>query len=661
MQIRSENFWRYFGFVFLFFSVWFFFVQRSALQAQSIEPLSPIQQANLPATWVAKIFIILAIIIIVSTYVFKTGLKNNLQFEIPRAVGWGLTLVLLLGTTVYLFLTPHTTLWNGTGRMALYVLICGAGAWILAKSNDHKNPVNNFIVLSLLAGVLYRIGIFLPEIQTYPFSLGWSESSRYYNASLYFSKMIYGSNYPLPVLHPSRYLMQSAPFLFAPQNILVHRIWQIFLWIGMTLLGAYSVARRISSKNQPVLIALTFWLFLFFFQGAVYYHLMGCVILVMLGYNKDSFWKTLVFVLISSIWAGLSRVNWYPVPALLVVSVYLLEEPVINRNWILYLKKPAIWAVSGFVTAYISNRIYALLSGNDVSQFSSSFSSYMIWSRLLPNSTYTPGIVLAFLLVSLPSVILAWITIRHNGWKYYWNWVRVLGLTAILAIFALGGIIVSVKIGGGGDLHNLDAYLVFLAIISAYLIFYRFVPQPDHTENKIKIPFLLLIPVLFVPLYFTFQNGVSWNIKDTQSANANVQLLQKGLDVLKNELPGPILFISERQLLSFGNIHGIELVPDYEKVFLMEMVMANNKPYLDKFHQKLEQETYSAIIIDSLSEIIQDPEDSFWVENNLWVDKVILPLLQYYEPVYTLQDRNVNVLIPRGNEKLFDQLKKLAP
>jgi cellobiose-specific phosphotransferase system component IIC len=231
----------------------------------------------------------------------------------------------------------------------------------------------------------------------------------------------------------------------------------------------------------------------------------------------------------------------------------------------------------------------------------------------------------------------------------------------ILAIFALGGIIVSVKIGGGGDLHNLDAYLVFLAIISTYLIFYRYVPQSDYIENKIKIPFLLLIPVLFVPLYFTFQNGVSWNIKDTQSAKANVQLLQKGLDVLKNELPGPILFISERQLLSFGNIHGIELVPDYEKVFLMEMVMANNKPYLDKFHQKLEQETYSAIIIDSLSEIIQDPEDSFWVENNLWVDKVILPLLQYYEPVYTLQDRNVNVLIPRGNEKIFDQLKKLAP
>jgi hypothetical protein len=367
MQIRSENFWRYFGFVFLFLSVWFFFVQRSALQALATEPITSLQQKNLPSTGVAQIFIILAIILLISTFVFKPGLKNSRQILIPRFVSWGLTLVLLLGTTVYLFLTPHTALWNGTGRMALYVLICGACTWILAKSNDYKNPVNNFIVLLLIAGVLYRIGIFLPEIQTYPFSLGWSESSRYYNASLYFSKMIYGSNYPLPVLHPSRYLMQSVPFLFAPQNILVHRIWQIFLWIGMTLLGAYSVARRISNKNQSDLVALTFWLFLFFFQGAVYYHLMGCVILVMLGYNKDSFWKTLVFVLLSSIWAGISRVNWYPVPALLAVSIYLLEEPVLNRNWIIYLKKPAIWAVSGFVTAYLSNRIYALLSGNDVS------------------------------------------------------------------------------------------------------------------------------------------------------------------------------------------------------------------------------------------------------------------------------------------------------
>ena len=181
------------------------------------------------------------------------------------------------------------------------------------------------------------------------------------------------------------------------------------------------------------------------------------------------------------------------------------------------------------------------------------------------------------------------------------------------------------------------------------------------TENKIKIPFLLLIPVLFVPLYFSLQNSASWNIKDTQSAKANVQLLQKGLDVLKKELPGPVLFISERQLLTFGDIQGIELVPDHEKVFLMEMVMANNKLYLDHFHKQLEQEEYSAIIIDSLSEIIQDPGDSFWVENNLWVDKIILPLLKNYEPVYTLQDRSVNVLIPRGNENLYDQLKKISP
>ena len=480
MQIRSENFWRYFGFLFLFLSAWYFFVQRSAMQALAIEPLSPIHTNKFTINRGCSDFYYSGDCSFGFYLCLKPGTKNFKQIEIPRFAGWGLAVILLLGTTIYLFLTPNTALWNVTGRMVLYVLICGIGAWLLSLSHDHVHPVNSFIVLLLLAGVLYRIGIFLPEIQSYPFSLGWSESSRYYNASLYFSQKIYGSNFPLPVLHPSRYLMQAVPFLFAPQNILVHRIWQIFLWVGMTILGAYSVARRVSSKNQPILVALTLWLFLFFFQGAVYYHLMGCVILVMLGYNKDSFWKTLVFVLISSIWAGLSRVNWYPVPALLAVSIYLLEEPVKNQNWIIYLKKPAIWAVSGFVIAYLSNRIYALLSGNDVSQFSSSFSSYMIWSRLLPNNTYPPGIILAFLLVSLPVTILAWLTIRNNGWRFYWHWVRVLGITAILAIFALGGIIVSVKIGGGGDLHNLDAYLVFFALISSYLIFNRYVPQPDH-------------------------------------------------------------------------------------------------------------------------------------------------------------------------------------
>jgi len=42
----------------------------------------------------------------------------------------------------------------------------------------------------------------------------------------------------------------------------------------------------------------------FLFQGAVYYHLMVCVVLVLLGYKKDKPLRTLIFVLLASVWAG---------------------------------------------------------------------------------------------------------------------------------------------------------------------------------------------------------------------------------------------------------------------------------------------------------------------------------------------------------------------
>src|ERR1041384_7466786 len=65
----------------------------------------------------------------------------------------------------------------------------------------------------VLLGVTYELLTRLNAVTTYPLSMGWSEGSRYYYASLYFSKWIYGQSVPLSTLHPSRYLLQAIPFL----------------------------------------------------------------------------------------------------------------------------------------------------------------------------------------------------------------------------------------------------------------------------------------------------------------------------------------------------------------------------------------------------------------------------------------------------------------
>jgi len=53
----------------------------------------------------------------------------------------------------------------------------------------------------LLIAFCAKIATFFPEVSTYPFSLGWSEASRYYYASLFLSKQIYGIDTPPSVLH----------------------------------------------------------------------------------------------------------------------------------------------------------------------------------------------------------------------------------------------------------------------------------------------------------------------------------------------------------------------------------------------------------------------------------------------------------------------------
>src|SRR5512145_1443016 len=48
---------------------------------------------------------------------------------------------------------------------------------------------------------------YLPEISTYPFAMGWAETSRLYYPSLFLSRLVYGESFPWPVLHPSLHLL----------------------------------------------------------------------------------------------------------------------------------------------------------------------------------------------------------------------------------------------------------------------------------------------------------------------------------------------------------------------------------------------------------------------------------------------------------------------
>jgi len=212
-------------------------------------------------------------------------------------------------------------------------------------------------------------------------------------------------------------------------------------------------------------------------------------------------------------------------------------------------------------------------------------------------------------------------------------------------IFFIGGIIVSVKIGGGSNLHNLDAFLVFLMISVVYLFFDQVnlepvVKKPWRTTHWVVTGLLVLIPVISV-----IQVHSKISPFDNTPVQQDIHKLQGIIDSTP-KVDGEILFISQRHYLTFQYITGVELVPDYEKVFLMEMAMAGNQTYLDQFEKDLKEHRFSLIISEPLDMVIKDEQDVFFEENNAWTNRVTALIRMYYHETVDLPNALIAVSEP---------------
>ena len=568
----------------------------------------------------------------------------------------GLSITLLV---LFFFLGQGGLLAGRSFRLFLLISTTGLLAWLFGSLLGKGSPYFYFAGLLLLGGVLYRVGVFVPQVQANPFSLGWSEGSRYYGASAYFAQEIYGIKIPLSVLDPSRGILQAFPFLLRIQDILLHRFWLVFLWVGLTSWMAWLFARRFFSKLGLKQFWLFLFFFLFFFQGAVYFHLIPVVILVLLGYRPNHPLSNWIFLILASIWAGLSRINWMPVPGLLMTVLYLLDHPVRKTNLVRYLSKPLLWTLIGTAVAYGSKHVYIALSGESPAYFDSALSSTLLWNRLLPNPTFKPGVLLGIFLLCLP-LLAIFLKSWREGLAHQLHPLRWGALVAILTMFLLGGMVVSTKIGGGGDLHNLDAFIVFFALTSGSLLAGSFTPENAAQKAKrSNIPAFWLLAAVLIPVFFAFQSSPHWDFEVGKRAQQNLTELNQALNLLKDK-ESSVLFISNRQLQAFHAVPDFLLIPDYEKDFLMEMAMSKNQEYLQKFRADLASGKISAVLVDTLNTEHQDATHSFGEENNAWVDEVSLPLLEYYEPAFAADNGNINLLVAKSQPELIANLKALS-
>lgn len=498
-----------------------------------------------------------------------------------------------------------------------------------------------FAVVVLVQGLVYQTYGIFTITSANPFSIGYSEAGRHYYASMFFSESLYGMKLPLPFLHPSRYLLLSLPFLVDGLPLWFHRFWQALLWFGLTWVAAFSLARFVRVRGWT-LVLVTAWVFLFFFQGAVYYHLHVMVILILLGVSLEKPGRSLVFIILASLWAGISRVNWFPVPAMLAIAIYVLQTPLKDKGW-KYLQTPFVWGVSGVIAALVSQFAYIQISGNaDVSAFGSSFTSDLIWSRLLPNETFPLGILPGILLVSMP--LFAGMLQILRGRVASLHPLRWFVLIAMLAILFAGGAVVSTKIGGGGDLHNMDAYLVMLAVLAVAFWSGRVSAESEAQPMVGRVSWSVVMASLLIPLGFAIRHIGFLPSFDAAVAKNDVEILQ---ETLVNG--GEILFITERQLITFNDVSGITLVPEYEQMELMEMAMSRNRPYLEAYYADLRERRFALIVAED-QKFTTQKEGAFTEENTAWVRYVGAPLLCNYRPIVTLTSNNVQVFEPRPKQ-----------
>lgn len=80
---------------------------------------------------------------------------------------------------------------------------------------------------------------------------------------------------------------------------------------------------------------------------------------------------------------------------------------------------------------------------------------------------------------------------------------------------------------------------------------------------------------------------------------------------------------------------------------ILEMVMSNNQVYRQHFEDDLREHRYALIVVDHLNPVLRPVSRSFADENNAWVEGVTLPLLKYYRVAFSLEESQVDLLVPK--------------
>jgi len=603
------------------------------------------------------------------------------------AVNWLFALIVLLLPIWFLQYTMWGLVFKGFYiRALIWIIVVLALTGILTKDDKTFIGWKELLAALLMTSSAFTITVTLRGVTAYPFSLGWSEGNRLWDYSTLFGRGVY--DYPADqdiyvLLDAGRLLIGGLPFIFSGITIEIAR-----LWVGLTLILPYFLvglaAYRISGGEYRKWFMIILWVFLFLKQGPIHPPLVVAAALTILLWDK-SLWLSIPLIIYAGFYAQSSRFTWLFAPGIWIGMLELGGGSLSygklgSRPW----TRAITLSLAGAFGGFLLPKILVVLNSNqaagtvtDVTEqitnagVSAEFVSSavtdqpLLWYRLLPNSTYGTGILLGLLIAVVPTLILLlWLAFTRK-WKL--NIWQSLALTGPLLAFLAVGLIASTKIGGGGDLHNMDMFLIGMAF-TAFIAWMNGGKEALlegaalPTWLKVVFAISLIIPALgplrqMRPIQLDENRNTLMVLTDAPDEKSlgllptdavvdrSLEKIQDSVAVAKEN--GDVLFLDQRQLLTFGYVTDVPLVAEYEKKVLMNEALSSNIEYFLPFYKDLINQRFSLIVSERLFTPLKDSSFEFGEENNAWVKWVANPILCYYEEDRTMKEVGVQLLIPR--------------
>jgi hypothetical protein len=547
-------------------------------------------------------------------------------------------------------------------RLALLLLAAWLAGLVMIRRSSSLDWLVRFGALVCVAGAFYAAGGWLGNISNYPFSQSWSEGNRFWDYS-----MLFGANrYNLPAggnvftfITFGRQFLWGIPFLIPGLGIAGVRIWDALLWILPGLILGWVLAGFIQCKGWTGAIwklLFAVWTFAFLSQGPIYAPLLVSAILAVIAVRQKNLAVGSLLVFIAAYYARLTRFTWMYGPGLWAATLALMAipNPGFGKEQRKQLVRPLVLGFVGYVGAQYVMPIVDRLSGNAANASpisvvynptSTIIRQSLLWERLWPNPTFSTGIVPGAIWAGLPVLFFLFWLWRKGVWPLN----RLQGIVVIGQLLAfLGvGLVASVKIGGGSNLHNMDMLWVALAIYTAWAI--KDLPGslalPSLAKNGLMVAFAL---ALIMPTSYAAQAWGRFHAPPDDTVSKALTGIRK--EVNHYQKRGEVLFLDQRQLLTFQNVPKIPLVADYEKKYMMDQAMAQNAGYFKNFYYDLAKQRFRLIVSEPVMITIKGEGDTFSDENDYYVRWVSVPLMCFYQQ---LDNPDLNLILAKVGVELL--------